>query len=75
MILANVLNCHNKINEIVRRIDDFCHYLDCHVYCFTETWLTPDYPDIALHLLYLLFIGTTEIVILLGSPGDVACSF
>ena len=48
LILANGQSIHNKINEIVIRIDKFCDYRDCNVYCFTETWLTPDYIDRAL---------------------------
>ena len=45
---TNVQSIDNKIDEIVSRIDNFCDYRDCKVYCFTETWQTPDYPDSAL---------------------------
>ena len=43
IILANVQGIHNKINEIVNRIDTFCNYRDCNI-----SWLAPVYPDSAL---------------------------
>ena len=47
IILANVQSIHNKINEIVSRMDNLTDYHDCNVYCFTPTWLTSGYPDSA----------------------------
>ena len=59
VILANVQSIDNKINEIVSRIDNFCDYRDCNVYCLTEIWLTFDYPDSAPRPQDLLLISTS----------------
>ena len=45
MILANVQRLHNKIDELLGRIETQKDYKNCNVFCFTETWLTPPYHD------------------------------
>ena len=35
----------NKTDELFTRIRNQPDFANCQVFCFTETWLTPDHPD------------------------------
>ena len=45
IILSNVNRLFNKTYELFTRIRSQPDFVNCQVFCFTETWLTPDHPD------------------------------
>lgn len=50
MLLANMQSISNKMDELRCRVSIQRDLGNCCVFCFTETWLTSDYPDSAVHL-------------------------
>ncbi len=47
ILLANVQSLENKMDDLRARISFQRDIRDCHIFCLTETWLTPTVPDTA----------------------------